>query len=112
MASRSTNTMAEALQKMIRDIADMKTLPDADMPFLVQLENIVLNRMKQPVQDLRDQGQLPAQQPPPFPGAGGGMPGGMGAPAGSLMGGGAMAGPQAPNAGELARLLNAGAEGM
>ena len=105
MAARSTNTMQEALQKMLRDIADMKTLPDADMPFLVQLENMILARMKQPVDDLRAQGQLPPAQPPMGPQT-------PGMSAGAGVGGGFMAGPNMPNADELSRLLNAGAEGL
>lgn len=90
MASRSTNTMVEALQKLNRDIADMKTLPDADRAWLVQLENMILERMTRPVQELQAQGQLP-QSPQP---------------AGTPMGGGNMAGVQPPNADELSRLMS------
>lgn len=90
--------MIEALQKLMREIADMKTLPDADMPFLVQMENMILQRMKQPVDDLRAQGQLPPAAPQQAP-----------MMAGSPMGGGMMAGPQMPPMDEMNRMLSAGA---
>lgn len=108
MASRSTNTMQEALQKTMRDIADMKLLPDADVPFLVEMETSIMNYFKRPIQEMQNAGQLP-QSPGPaqIPGLPSGPGGGM--PAGSPMGGGAMAGPKAPNTDELSRLLTAGA---
>lgn len=98
MASRSTNTMAEALQKLMRDVADMKTLPDADLPWLVQLENMIIERLNRPVEMLQRSGQLPPSQPGS---AGGPAPQG----AGALMGGGLMASAQAPSQDQLARLL-------
>jgi hypothetical protein len=93
--------MAEALQKFMREIADMKTLPDADLPFLIQMENMVIERLKRPVEMLRQEGQLP-----PAGGPGGGSS--MGMPAGQMQAGGLQAGAVAPNADELSRLLNAG----
>lgn len=70
MATRVDNTMVEWLQKINKDIAEAKTLPDADMPFLIGLENIVLERLKQPVNDMRAQGTLPPAQPAIPPGGG------------------------------------------
>lgn len=107
MASRSTNTMQEALQKMMRDLADMKTLGDADLPFVVELETSIINYFKRPVDELRAEGQLPPADP------NGGMPPGampaappsMGMPAGADVGGGFMAGPKAPSTDELSRVL-------
>lgn len=104
MASRSTNTMQEALQKLMRDLADMKTLGDADLPFIVELETSVINYFKRPVDQMRQEGQLPPADPnagmPP-----GAPPSDMGLPAGSPMGGGMMAGPKAPSTDELSRVL-------
>jgi hypothetical protein len=97
MASRSTNTMQEALQKMMREIADMKTLGDADIPWLITVENMVIEKLKAPVEALVQAGQLPGVPPSN--------------PAGSLMGGGMMAGPVSPSADELSRFLGAGAPG-
>lgn len=103
MASRSTNTMQEALSRLMREIADMKLLTDADLPWLVQVESMIISRMKQPVEALVQQGQLP-------PGPESQMM--MGSPAGSMQGGGMMAGTQAPSGDELQRFLSAGAPGL
>jgi hypothetical protein len=66
--------MIEFLQKMLKNIAEAKMLPDADMAFLINMENTVLERAKQPVTDLRNQGVLPpAQSGPPMGGGGGGV---------------------------------------
>lgn len=102
MASRSTNTMQEWMQGLMREIADAKSLSDADLPWLVQLESMVIERMKRPVQELVASGQLPAGPPPQQ----------FGSPAGSMQGGGLMAGTQMPPMGEIDRLLGAGAPGL
>lgn len=95
MASqRSTNTMAEFLQKMLGDIAMAKTLPDADLQFLVTIETAILQKMRQPVDALQGQsgdiGEMhadQAQQLPSDPNAA--MAGGMGMPPGGDPSGGA-----------------------
>lgn len=102
MAVRGTNTMQEALQRLLTDIAQMKTLADSDLPWLVELESMVLNKIKEPVQAMQQPGG-PLAQPT------GGPPPGM--PAGAPMGGGMNAGPQMPNPDELQRLLGAGGPG-
>ena len=112
MASRSTNTMVEVLQRLLGDIAQAKTAMDADMPFLLQLETMILGKLRDPQTQMQQAGILPSdgsQQP-----AGGGMPPGMmmgGPPQGPPQGpppmpqsGGLM--PQAaPNSDELRRML-------
>jgi hypothetical protein len=103
MAVRGTNTMIEALQRLLQDIAQMKTLGDSDLPWLVELESMVLNKIKEPVDAMQQQGGALAQ--PTGPPMGGGMP------AGAPMGGGMSAGPQMPNPDELQRLLGAGGPG-
>ena len=76
MATRVDNTMVEWLQKQLKNIAEAKLLPDADMAFLVGMENMILDRAKQPVDQMRQDGVLPPAQPP------------MGAPSrGGVMGG-------------------------
>ncbi len=104
MAVRGTNTMQEALQRLIIDVVQMKTLADADLPWLVELESMVLTKIRQPVEQMQQPGGALAQPqgPPPM---GGGMA------AGSPMGGGMSAGPQMPNPDELQRLLSAGGPG-
>jgi hypothetical protein len=108
MAVRGTNTMQEALQRLLTDVAQMKTLADSDLPWLVELESMVLNKIKQPIQAMQQQGGPLAQPQGPPPGMGGmGGP----SPAGAPMGGGMSAGPQMPNPDELQRLLGAGGPG-
>jgi hypothetical protein len=83
----------------VRDIADAKTLADADIPWLIQLENMIIARLKQPVDALVQAGQLPGVPSP-------------GMSAGGLQGGGLMAGPMAPPPGEINRMLNVGGPGL
>jgi hypothetical protein len=91
MATRVDNTMVEWIQKTLKSIAEAKLLPDADMAFLVGLENILLERAKQPVNQMRQEGVLPPAQP-------------MG---GAPSRGGVMGMPNTMGAGdELARILN------
>lgn len=105
MATRGTNTMQEALQRFLGDISQMKTLADADLPWLTELETMVLSKIREPIDMMQQNGQLPM---PTDPGMGAPNPM-QGMPAGAPMGGGMMAGPAAPNANELQRLLNSGA---
>lgn len=72
MALRSQNTMAESLQKMLGDVADMKVLPDADLQFLIELETVILQKLRAPIDQIMGQGN--GQQ------MGGAVPG-SGAPA-------------------------------
>lgn len=82
---QSTNTMAEELNKLIKQIAVMKTLPDADIDWINQnLEGPVLMKIREPLDQQFAAGN--SQVPPPPIGAesgggmGGGMDGGMGFP--------------------------------
>lgn len=108
MASRSTNTMVEGLQKMLTDLAQMKTLMDADLPFILQIETLIVDKLRDPAQRMQQAGLLPpGQAPGPDPSQGAGPPG-MPAPGPSFQGGGSpgvMSGAPAPNADELRRLL-------
>ena len=92
MAQRTDNTMVEFLQKLLKDIATAKLLPDADGGFLVSLENMIIEEAKKPVNNLRDQGVLPPA---------GGQPG-TAPPMGSMSGMG-MAGAGASD--EMRRML-------
>ena len=105
MAGRSTNTMIEALERMLSDVAQMKMLADADLPWLVELESMVLGKLREPIDQMRQPGG-PLAQPgmPQGMGQGMGMPAGEGVPGG----GGMQAGAQMPNPDELQRLLSAG----
>ncbi len=103
MASRSTNTMQEALQSLMREIADMKLLPDSDIPWLITVENMIIQKMKAPVEAMQQAGAFP------------GVPSSQemsGMSAGQPVGGGFMAGASAPSMGEMDRFLGAGAPGV
>lgn len=65
MATRSTNTMVEALQRLHADIAQMKTLPDADLAFVTELETMVVQFLRGPIEQMQAAGQLPPGGPPP-----------------------------------------------
>ena len=113
MAVRGTNTMQEALQSLLQETAQMKTLADADLPWLVELESMVLSKIREPL-DAMQSPQQPQSAGPMggMPPGGPGGPGGMGMPAGGGVpgGGGMQAGPQMPNPDELQRLLAAGGQ--
>jgi hypothetical protein len=103
------NTMVEALQRIYKSITEAKLVQDADMPFLVQMETMLLDRIKQPVDQMQQQGMFGGA---PAPGA---MPPGMApgmnpAPAAPSFGGmgggmGGVAQGAAPNFDELRRML-------
>lgn len=121
MAVRSTNTMAEALLSMVQDIGVIKTMPDADLPWLIELETQIVQKIRQPI----DQLQQAAQQGPGGPGGappnavpGGGGPIIPGAPGGGGLGPvppplpqgvpGVNQGPAAPNPDEVRRIIQQG----
>ena len=70
MALRSQNTMAESLQKMLGDVADMKVLPDADLQFLIELETVILQKLRAPIDDIMGQSGGQPQMGGAVPGSG------------------------------------------
>lgn len=96
-SSRSTNTMAEFLQRMLGDIAEAKTLPDANLEFLIKLETDILQTLRAPIDALM--GQMEGAGGAAGAGAGGipGM-GGAGMPPVPMMPGG---GPMPVGAGRV-----------
>lgn len=112
--NRSTNTQAEALQGLLGQIADMKVMPDADMPYLTNLETMVLGYLRAPFEAQQASQQVSAAGAQGMGASPLGQPGppGMGAPAGlppqlaaALGGGGGMGGPpMAPPAPALGRV--------
>lgn len=117
--TRGTNTMSEALQRMLSDLSQIKTMPDADLNFLIGIETTILTKLRAPVDQMV--GQLDAGAPPPDPAMGGDpsmgaggeaipMDPSMGQP--SMPGGGVPGvrqSPGAPNPDELRRLLGGSA---
>lgn len=104
MAARSTNTMTEVLQRFLGDIAQAKTAMDADMPFLMQLEAMILGKLREPQVQMQQAGLLPTDGQAMMMGGGAppAMP--MGPPPGPQSGG-LMPQGAAPNADELRRLM-------
>lgn len=114
--SRTTNTMSEGLRVLLQDIADMKLAPDADLPFLINIETQIVGYLKAKADEaLTPPGQMgpgagggPMAGPPPGPpgppglGGMGPMRPGTGSPRGVP---GLMQGPQMPNPDELRRIL-------
>lgn len=102
--TRGTNTMSEGLRKLLSDISDMKLSADADLPFLINLETMILGKLKGQADDALGGGgaggmggpQTPMGAPMAAP------PPGMGQP---QMVPGVMQGPPAPNPDELRRIL-------
>lgn len=109
--------MAEFLQRMLGELAVAKTLPDADLQFLVGIETAILQKMREPVDALEGQSAavpgMEAAQAEAIPsGMGGGMGGGAPMPGGMGMSGGGgggvpglMSAPQAIPPDELRRML-------
>jgi len=109
VGTRQTNTFGEALQKELRNFADMKVMPDADLEFIINVETQIIQKLRAPEDQASASGQsaLPMGGPPP----------GMGGPPGPPMGGPPPPGsPMGPPAGmaqrpsipgdELRRMLN------
>jgi hypothetical protein len=84
MPTRSMNTQTEVLSKMASMIFDAKVSEDGDLPFLIQLETMILSYLKNGPegQGQEDPGMAGMAGPPPDGGAGpltampGPMPGG------------------------------------
>lgn len=101
--SRLTNTMQEGLMKLLSEIADLKTLPDADLQFLIGLETTVLAKVREPIERMNQaMMQSAGQQPGMAPGGPGAMPGSPAVP-------GIRQEPAMPNPDEMRRMLQSGA---
>lgn len=106
--SRQTNTFGEQLQKMLRDLADMKVSPDADLPFIVDLETQVIAKLRQGIDGAESQGLTQVPGDPGLGmaiGGGGGMPMGVPTPGPGIPG--LRSAPQipAPAMDELRRMI-------
>lgn len=122
MASGRVDTMTDYLRQIMGSISEAKIVADADLPFLLQLEQMIVSKLRDPITRMQQAGVMPGfnQQVP----AGGGMPPGMeqmmgggmppdggmpqlGGPSMAGAGGvrGVPTGPPIPNSDELRRLL-------
>lgn len=108
--TRSTNTMAEGLRKVHQLVNDLKTFPDADLEWLINLETTIIQKIREPYDQMAGQfsemggggdmgmGGMPDPNFPPMPNM---DPGGI--PPGT---GGGMVNPISANPDELRRLMN------
>lgn len=114
MSAGKVNTFGEALDAIYTVIQNAKRLQDADLPFVVQLETMVLQKIRDPQRQMQEQGFLPpdgpggpqAQAQPPGGGGPSFMPqqgGGDPATAGLR---GITPGMSAPNMDEMRRQLS------
>jgi hypothetical protein len=66
--TRGTNTMAEALQKMLADTSYMKTLPDADLEWIINLETEIVSKLREPLERANQGGSMmPTDSMMPLP---------------------------------------------
>lgn len=112
----SNDTYAGALEVLLKQIAGMKMLADANLPFLIDLETRVLNEVRSPERQMQAAGIIPSGPGNPQgaqalgmpPGAGVGP--GMAAPPASFAGAGVPGlgppGPPPANPDELRRVLS------
>lgn len=115
MSSGKVDSMGDYLRKIMGLLSEAKVVADADLPFLLDLEQKIVGKLRDPVTRMQqagimpgDQSQIPGGGAPMDPSMGGGMPqGGPPSMAGSMpmQSGGLSAGPGAPNPDELRRLL-------
>jgi hypothetical protein len=108
--TRTTDTYAEGLRKLLGSLTDLKTTEDPNMPFIINLETAILQQLKQGATNALNGPTPPQAAAPGMPGmpgpgatpmAPGMAPGGL-APAAVP---GLMQGPNMPNADELRRVL-------
>lgn len=114
MAASSNDTYAGALEVLMKQIATMKGLADANLPFLIKLETMVLGEIRNPERMMAAAGILPPEQANPQGMEQLGLPpgGGMSAPPPSMLGAGnpgpgMSQGPGSVNPDEMRRILTA-----
>jgi len=48
IGQQQNNTMAEGIRKMLQNITDMKLMPDADLPWLINMETEMIQYLRPP----------------------------------------------------------------
>lgn len=104
-STRESNTMAEGLQRVLNELVKMKTMPDTDLAFIVDLETEIVDYLRSPTSGQQESGEY-APQDSLAGGMGGGPPMMPMAPPGTPAGGGISA-PMIPGD-ELTRMLGSG----
>ncbi len=113
---KAHETAVDGLKKILSDIAQVSILPDADPQFIQQLQQMVVDHLKQMGSQQNTPGGMAGPAGPPPPGGPPGMaPPGAGSPPPGMMTGGAQPGLNIggqdgmPNMDELSRMLQSGA---
>jgi hypothetical protein len=76
--TRQNNTFEEALHRMLGDLTQMKVLPDADLPWIIDLETQIVGKIREPIDRMQAATQAPPPGSPGMPPMAGGMPPGPG----------------------------------
>jgi len=107
MPAGKIDTMTDYLGQILRLLSDAKIVADADLPFILELEQKVVGKLRDPITRMQQAGIMPGEQPQPQdPMAMLGRQGGQGMPPGGggpsiapvpMQGGGLSAGTGAPN---------------
>lgn len=110
MPASKIDTFEEYLPKILRVVQDGKMVANADEAWLVNIETMILQKIREPEQQMAQQGLIPSASQNPqgaaqmgFPG--GAVPMGAGGPVGSNTGG-LMSNPAPMNPDELRRVLS------
>lgn len=109
MPSPQTNdSFQNGLRKIIGEVAQLSTLPDADLNLCNDLQTLIANHLRQGVSQAMGGFVDPNVAPPPLTGGGSPGMGGPGGPPPGMHTGGAMMGltPGMPAVDELSRLLS------
>lgn len=118
MPSGRIDTMSDFLRQIMGSLSEAKLVADADLPFLLSIEQQIVQKMRDPITRMQQAGVMPSgpqdmpadggmQMPPDMAG---GMPGGAPMPPPSQLAGiggvrGVPTQPGPPNSDELRRLL-------
>lgn len=74
-ATRTNNTFVEELAGLMHKLADMKLLPDADMPMLIDMETKIIQKARAPEARMQQAGLIPPGGQNPMGNAALGLPG-------------------------------------
>ena len=58
IGQQQNNTMAEGVRKMLQVITDMKLMPDADLPWLINMETEMIQYLRPPAPQSQQQQQV------------------------------------------------------
>lgn len=91
MPSGRVDTMSDFLRQIMGSLSEAKLVADADLPFLLQIEQMIVQKMRDPITRMQQAGMMPSQ-PSDMAGGMGGMGGAGGAGLPDMSGGAGMGG--------------------